>query len=171
MRVLVLIPRSNPPVLDGDFSKAFKEFVSLCLQKDPKLVCSLCFESSSDSRSQRPSAKELLKHRFIKVAKKTSYLTELIERHERWQAEHQEVDSDSYDLPISLSIHSRRDDDDSIFDNSQTEEEGWDFGTVKPSNLSSRFHTISLKNSASTGSGGLIGASNQPSGEVWNELG
>ncbi len=52
MRVLVLIPRSNPPVLDGDFSKAFKEFVSLCLQKDPKLVlftadciCFMCVEA------------------------------------------------------------------------------------------------------------------------------
>jgi serine/threonine-protein kinase 24/25/MST4 len=29
----------------------------------------------------------LLKHRFIKSAKKTFYLTELIERHERWKAE------------------------------------------------------------------------------------
>ena len=37
--------------------------------------------------SQRPSARDLLKHRFIKAAKKPSYLTELIERHERWQAE------------------------------------------------------------------------------------
>lgn len=36
---------------------------------------------------QRPTAKELLKHRFIKGAKKTSYLTELIERHERWRVD------------------------------------------------------------------------------------
>lgn len=36
---------------------------------------------------QRPSARELLKHKFIRMAKKTSYLTELIERHERWKAE------------------------------------------------------------------------------------
>lgn len=36
---------------------------------------------------QRPTAKELLKHKFVKTAKKTSYLTELIERHERWRSE------------------------------------------------------------------------------------
>ena len=36
---------------------------------------------------QRPSARDLLKHKFIRMAKKTSYLTELIERHERWKAE------------------------------------------------------------------------------------
>ena len=37
--------------------------------------------------NQRPTAHDLLKHKFIRMAKKTSYLTELIERHERWRAE------------------------------------------------------------------------------------
>jgi len=36
---------------------------------------------------KRPTARDLLKHKFIRMAKKTSYLTELIERHERWRAE------------------------------------------------------------------------------------
>jgi serine/threonine-protein kinase 24/25/MST4 len=36
---------------------------------------------------QRPTARDLLKHKFVRMAKKTSYLTELIERHERWKAE------------------------------------------------------------------------------------
>ncbi len=36
---------------------------------------------------QRPTAKDLLKHKFVRLAKKTNYLTELIERHERWRAE------------------------------------------------------------------------------------
>ena len=36
--------------------------------------------------SQRPSANELLQHRFIKSARKTSYLTELIERYTDYRA-------------------------------------------------------------------------------------
>ncbi|CAE6526729.1 unnamed protein product [Rhizoctonia solani] len=68
MRVLFLIPKAKPPVLEGNFSSAFKEFVALCLTKDPKL---------------RPTAKELLQHRFIKGARRgTSSLTELIERYQ-----------------------------------------------------------------------------------------
>ncbi|CAG8456652.1 1473_t:CDS:10, partial [Paraglomus brasilianum] len=72
MKVLFLIPKNPPPTLDGNFSKPFREFISACLQKDPNL---------------RPTAKDLLKYKFIKSAKKTSYLTELIERHEKWVAE------------------------------------------------------------------------------------
>lgn len=80
MRVLFLIPKSNPPELKGSYSRAFKEFVSQCLNKNPK---------------DRPTAKELLKHRFIKNAKKNSCLTDLIERYRRWRAEGRDVDSGS----------------------------------------------------------------------------
>jgi serine/threonine-protein kinase 24/25/MST4 len=67
MRVLFLIPKAKAPILEGPFSSAFKEFVALCLTKDP---------------SQRQTAKELLQHRFIRTARKTGSLTELIERYQ-----------------------------------------------------------------------------------------
>ncbi|CAI6000379.1 unnamed protein product [Closterium sp. NIES-65] len=56
MRALFLIPKDPPPQLDDHFSKPFKEFVNLCLNKTAR---------------ERPSAKELLKHRFVKYARKT----------------------------------------------------------------------------------------------------
>nr|CAG8581667.1 11019_t:CDS:10 [Entrophospora candida] len=65
MRVLFLIPKAKPPVLDGNFSNAFKDFISLCLIKNP---------------DHRPTAKELLRHKFIKSARNTIQLQELIER-------------------------------------------------------------------------------------------
>ncbi|CAG8657081.1 23186_t:CDS:10 [Cetraspora pellucida] len=73
MKVLFLIPKDPPPSLeDGLYSKPFKEFVALCLDKDP---------------NNRPTPKELLKHKFIRSAKRTSYLTELIERYQNWLAD------------------------------------------------------------------------------------
>jgi len=38
MRVLFLIPKNNPPQLTGNYSRGFKEFVELCLNKDPSNV-------------------------------------------------------------------------------------------------------------------------------------
>lgn len=105
MKVLFLIPKHSPPKLEGNFSTAFKDFVSLCLRRDPR---------------ERPSARELLKHPWLKKARKPTYLTELIERRERWQAQ-----------------HGSDDDEDSEREDEQTkrgveDEDLWDFGTVRP---------------------------------------
>ncbi|XP_062373955.1 serine/threonine-protein kinase 24 isoform X2 [Sardina pilchardus] len=81
MKVLFLIPKNNPPTLEGSYSKPLKEFVEACLNKEP---------------SFRPTAKELLKHKLIvRHAKKTSYLTELIDRYKRWKAEQSREESSS----------------------------------------------------------------------------
>ncbi|GAA5876357.1 hypothetical protein JCM1840_005999 [Sporobolomyces johnsonii] len=108
MKVLFLIPKNPPPVLDGpQFSKPFREFVSLCLQRDPLA---------------RPSAKELLKHRFIKSAKKTGYLVELIERLERWKAE-----GGADGQGRAEGEHSGESENETM----PTQDDLWDFGTVR----------------------------------------
>jgi len=81
MRVLFLIPKNNPPQLTGNFSKQFKEFVETCLNKDPE---------------NRPSAKELMRHPFIKKAKKNNHLMDLIDRYRKWKLTRgDESDTDS----------------------------------------------------------------------------
>jgi serine/threonine-protein kinase 24/25/MST4 len=65
MKVLFHIPKNPPPRIEGKFSKEFKDFVAQCLVKDADF---------------RPSAKELLKHRFIRSAGKVEALQELIQR-------------------------------------------------------------------------------------------
>ncbi|KAJ1553374.1 putative protein serine/threonine kinase [Cladochytrium tenue] len=108
LKALRMIPVNDPPKLDVSFSKGFRDFVSCCLEKDPK---------------KRPTAKQLGSHKFIMAVSKRSpaVLTELIEKHERWRQEGGGVDSDS----------SSSDNDASADD---AEQVNWDFGTVKAPN-------------------------------------
>ncbi|KAL4967222.1 uncharacterized protein BDV14DRAFT_207673 [Aspergillus stella-maris] len=70
MKVLFLIPKESAPRLQGDgYSNAFRDFIAQCLTKDPE---------------RRPSAKELLRHKFIRNAGKTEALQELIHRKQDW---------------------------------------------------------------------------------------
>ncbi|ORX76257.1 kinase-like protein [Basidiobolus meristosporus CBS 931.73] len=109
MKVLFLIPKNEPPTLPPTFSKNFRDFVGACLHKNP---------------AQRQSARDLLRHRFIRQAKKSIYLTELIERYKDWQTRHG-GDSDS-------------DSEHQANGNTATKFSTWDFGTVRPPPAASR---------------------------------
>jgi len=100
MRVLFLIPKNPPPELSSTFSKPFREFVAECLQKD------------SD---KRPTATELLKHKFIQKAKKNSLLVDLVQNHEKWVATQnpivEQTEDDEKDKAVFLPEWKFDDDD------------------------------------------------------------
>ncbi|KZF20232.1 Pkinase-domain-containing protein [Xylona heveae TC161] len=72
MKVLFLIPKAPAPRLQGNnYSRDFKDFIASCLVKDP---------------DRRPTAKDLLRHRFIRNAGKVEALQELIVRRQEWES-------------------------------------------------------------------------------------
>ncbi|KAG0155589.1 hypothetical protein PDIDSM_2761 [Penicillium digitatum] len=107
MKVLFLIPKNPAPRLEGhEYSNTFKDFVAQCLTKDPDL---------------RPSAKELLRHKFIRNAGKVESLQELIHRKQDWDGGRSETRDTKY-YAESLNTMTRPDD---------LDEDNWVFDTVK----------------------------------------
>ncbi|EGP85347.1 uncharacterized protein MYCGRDRAFT_74796 [Zymoseptoria tritici IPO323] len=120
MKVLFLIPKEKPPRLEGSrFSREFKEFVALCLNKEAE---------------KRPSAMSLLKHAFIKKAGKTDVLRDLlrvVKSHEQDGMDH-EKDTRYYEETLRSMHHAREDDE-------------WVFDTIRP-NSSMRPSTLADSN-------------------------
>ncbi|WWD22878.1 hypothetical protein CI109_107373 [Kwoniella shandongensis] len=73
MRVLFLIPKARAPRLEPEegYSQEFMDFIEACLQKDPQ---------------DRATAKDLLQHKFIRSARRTSDLIPLVERYHAFRA-------------------------------------------------------------------------------------
>ncbi|GFU30503.1 hypothetical protein NPIL_61691 [Nephila pilipes] len=112
MKVLLLIPKSNPPQLNGNYSKQFREVVEACLNKDP---------------ANRPTAKELLKFPFIRKAKKNSYIIDLIEKYKNWKEQ---------DSGFSNFSDSETSDSEESPNNDSWQTWRWDLGTLQaPSTL------------------------------------
>lgn len=108
MKVLFLIPKEKPPRLEGSrWTKEFKDFVSLSLNKDP---------------DRRPSARALLKHPFIRRAAKTDILQELVKKARDYEQNGAVREKDTRYYEETLKEMSNVDGDDE-----------WVFDTIKPS--------------------------------------
>jgi serine/threonine-protein kinase 24/25/MST4 len=108
MKVLFHIPKAPAPRLEGNFSKDFKDFIAQCLVKD------------SD---RRPTAKELLRHRFIRNAGKVESLHDLIVRRKRYDAREDRSSHPKYYEETLRDLSPR------------LEQEEWVFDTIKPSTI------------------------------------
>jgi len=104
-RVFSMVVNNPPPSLEDPkekkkFTSSFKDFISLCLQKDP---------------SKRPSASSLLKHKFFKGKKSREYLVNTVL---------------AQLPPLNERSSANVDQTPPIMINSQGEAPSWDFGTV-----------------------------------------
>ncbi len=80
-------PKGKGPCVRGSFLGSFQRLCVAVLDKGPRTgMSSACaYRMFCRHSYQRPTAKELLQHRFIRGARKTSYLTELIERYQEYR--------------------------------------------------------------------------------------
>ena len=102
MKVLFQIPKQSAPRLEGgNWSKDFRDFVAQCLTKDP---------------DRRGSAKELLRHKFVKSAGKTEALQELILRKQDWDANKGSEKHLKYYAETLKSLGASENDDEWVFD-------------------------------------------------------
>jgi serine/threonine-protein kinase 24/25/MST4 len=104
-KVVHTIVKSDPPKLEGNYSKFFKDLVAACLRKDPK---------------ERPSAKELLATPFLRTARKNSDLKPLIEKYQKWKASQ----------PPEVVAPKSPTNEGSISEDSEDFE--WDLDTIRP---------------------------------------
>ncbi|KAN0080685.1 Protein kinase-like domain containing protein [Elaphomyces granulatus] len=133
MKVLFLIPKAPAPRLGGnEFSQNFRDFVAQCLVKDP---------------DPRPTAKELLKHKFIRSAGKTEALQELIHRRQDWESgkgvsENIKYYAETLSVLASMS-HAVHADYSRTTMSSKDDDDGWVFDTVRASTLVAPMHSTS----------------------------
>lgn len=123
MKVLMSIPNSTPPKLEGQFSKNFKDFVNLCLNINAE---------------QRPQAKELLNHPFINLKEKCNLLL-LVERLNEWKLKNNEkspnVELGKNYLPNSV-LNKKEISSESV--------EDWDLQTSIDSNIKTNNENLDL---------------------------
>jgi serine/threonine-protein kinase 24/25/MST4 len=118
MKVLFLIPKSPAPRLEGNrYSKEFKDFIASCLVKDP---------------DHRPSAKDLLKHKFIRNAGKMEHLQELIIRRQEWEAAQDNGSKMKYYAETLRALPKP-----------SANEDDWVFDTIKPAAVPAKEETPS----------------------------
>jgi serine/threonine-protein kinase 24/25/MST4 len=111
MKVLFLIPKERAPRLEGgNWSKDFRDFVALCLNKQA---------------DTRPTAKTLLKHKFIQRAGRVDSLKALVDR-ARNRIANDKKDRLKYYEQTLHQLHP------------PTEEDDWLFDTIRPSNHQSQ---------------------------------
>ncbi len=151
MKVLLQIPKNPPPRLEGHFSRDFKDFVAQCLMKDP---------------DRRPSAKDLLKHRFIRSAGKIESLQELIERRRMYDADQQRISHPVYYQETLHTLTPKDDTDDWVFDTVKSVAPAAARRTIRSRRTSAIYATEELMRKLDVKDGPLQPVSPAPMGTV-----